>query len=114
MPSAQEPTEDQLQAAWQRLRRPEWGSASFEADKAAALRWARVRLAALHPRATTTQEQAHDQAPAHPRTADPRPAAAAANPPARRTPAQPTQLPIFDRKRAAAGDRDDDDERCPF
>lgn len=111
MPAGQEPTEEQLQAAWQRLRKPEWGSATFEADKAAALRFARARMAALHPHATTPHEEAHGQAPAHPRTADPRPAAAAANPPARRTPAQPTQLPIFDRKRAAAGDRDDDEPR---
>lgn len=107
-----EPTEEQLRAAWRRLHRPEWGNASFEADKAAAVRWARVRLAALHPHAAGTateqdREAAHAQALAQHSPAPPRPAGTEARPaPPRPAPSRATGI---DLKRAAAGDRDDDE-----
>jgi hypothetical protein len=77
-----EPTEQELRLAWRHCWRNTW-PASFEEAMADALLSRMVRITALHPPC--------------PR----RPAAVPRSTPIRR-PA------VFDRKRAAAGDRDDD------
>lgn len=91
-----EPTEDQLRDAWHALARPEWGA--YDQVKQAALHWARVRS-----RARLVASGVHvDAAPAPAQPAG----APATSPPwgSMRAP----HGPMFDRKRAAAGEREDD------
>lgn len=118
MPLLPEPTDDQLRAAWYRLRRPEWGNATFDGDQDAAARMARVRLEARRPRGTCPV--APSPVAAAPQAA---PAASgghrrppAAPPVAQQPPRRSTapDLHFVDLKRAAAGDRDDDDDTPTF
>lgn len=89
-----EPSEEELRAAWLHCRRDTW-PASFEEAMADALFSRMVRLTALHP------PRAHRAPPTPPRTRIFNPVRLGPN---ARRPAPP----VFDRKRAAGGDRDDD------
>lgn len=90
LPARVEPTEDELRAAWLRCRRPSW-PASYDAAMADPVYSRLVRLNATHPPAAPRAGTVASAPSMH------RPAFAF------RTRAQP-----FDRKRAAAGERDDD------
>jgi hypothetical protein len=87
-----EPSLEELQRAWAHCRRPDW-PATFEDAMAHPLLSRLVRITALHP-PRAIRAVAHAPAPAPQRTE-----------PGRR---QPARLHTFDRKRAAAGEREDD------
>jgi hypothetical protein len=97
-----EPTDDELREAWRALARPGWGS--FDAARAAALRWMLVRSRARIIAHGTRIAPAPDaQAKAAPDTQPAQPGPHAWG--SLRIPQHPPQ---FDRKRAAAGEREDD------
>lgn len=97
---ATEPTDDQLRAAWRAMATDEWGD--YERAKQAAVHMALVRLrASLIARGVRV-----DAAPAlHPPPALPPASATPTRPWGLR---EPHALPGLDRKRLAAGERDDD------
>jgi len=95
-----EPTDEQLRLAWQERRRADW-PATFEAVMASPMLSRLVRTHACH---NALGEHIHREVVVPPEP-----------PPAVHTPARPastlrvpTQPPLFDRKRAAAGEREDD------
>lgn len=89
MPHVIEPTDELLREACLRMaRRFRWAD-SFEAVMQDPTRSRLVRIAAKHPSAAGW---------AGPRAARP----------AQQHVTQPSRLPLFDRKRAASGERDDD------
>lgn len=89
------PTDDQLHAAWRVLARPDWGT--FEQTKAA---WIRFSLVYARARVTPTSK---------PPAAEPAPVHTSAPAPNHLGSLRVTHPePIFDRKRAAAGEREDD------
>jgi len=94
-----EPTDEQLQLAWQERRRHDW-PLTF-ADVMADPFYARlVRMHACH---NALGEHIHREVlPPEPPPAVPTPARPASSL------RVPTQAPLFDRKRAAAGEREDD------
>jgi hypothetical protein len=89
-----------LRRAWCLLRPPSWPQ-SYEACMADALRSRMVHMFAQHLRRSDAKAKARE---AWPVTALTTPALARE----RRSPAPATSPVVFDRKRAAAGDRDDD------
>lgn len=101
MTDMSEPTEDQMRDAWRALATDEWGE--YDQVKRAARHWALVRLRA----GLIARGERVDAAP--PEVHAPAVQAVAAPPP----PAFWGSLrapngPIFDNKRAASGDRDED------
>jgi len=95
-----QPTEEELRHAWRHCRRPTWPE-TFEEAMADELLSRLVRLNAMHPpranrKPLDTRPHVHVAAPA------PRPRI---QPAATLRPGQPG---LFDRKRAAAGEREDD------
>jgi len=98
MNTEREPTDDQLRDAWRAVARPEWGS--YEQAKASWVRYSiarsRARLLANGHRVESPPPALHT--PAAPATA-----------PQTRYPLRVSDQPIgLDRKRLAAGERDDD------
>ena len=94
-----EPTEAQLQLAWQERRRADW-PATFEGAMASPMLSRLVRTHACH---NALGEHIHREVlPPEPPPAVPTPARPASSL------RVPTQAPLFDRKRAAAGEREDD------
>ena len=92
-------TLDQLQAAWQRRHRSDWPATFTEAMAHPLLRGL-VRAEAL--RQALASQRAEQQPRWHPPHSHP----LQSRPPVPTRPAKP-QPDLFDRKRAAAGDRDD-------
>ena len=90
-----EPTQEQLRATWERIRRDSW-PATFEEAMADRLLAALLRLATLHP------------APRSPSPPPTRTRVTSAPSMVLRTTTRTPPPPQIDRKRAAAGDRDDD------
>lgn len=101
-----DPTREQLLEAWRQRRRDDW-PVSFEAAMQDPLYARLVRTHALHSPPSR-------QRPAIERPDPPLAAGAAPTPPARRAPierrAVRRQAALFDRKRLAAGERDDEEE----
>jgi len=94
-----EPTEAQLQLAWQERRRADW-PATFEGAMTSPMLSRLVRTHACH---NALGEHIHREVlPPEPPPAVPTPARPASSL------RVPTQAPLFDRKRAAAGEREDD------
>jgi hypothetical protein len=91
-----EPTDDQLQAAWQQRRRDDWPSTYAEVMSHPT--YSRiVRMFACHGALMATVQR--------PAIERPEPPCA----PMRAVPLRvPSHEPLFDRKRAAAGERDED------
>ncbi|MDD2975541.1 hypothetical protein [Aquabacterium sp.] len=85
-------THDELMTAWHNRRRPNW-PASFDQVMADALL---AKLVGLEAKLRRSRLQRAAQAPTPASTAP------------ERRPCLPHTPPIFDRKRAAAGERDDD------
>lgn len=99
-----EPTEDQLRDAWRAIAGPDWGD--YDQAKKAATHWALVRLrASLVARGVRVDAQ---PAAVHTPPAETAPPAPAAAPPPHWGSLRQPHGPTFDRKRAAAGERDDD------
>lgn len=94
-PRRPEPTQEELRSAWLRCRKPSWPR-TFEDAMKDALLSRLVRITALHP-ARMQRKAPHQVQP----TLVPRA-------PERSTQPMPGPAPGFDRKRAAAGDREDD------
>lgn len=95
MNTDREPTDEQLQAAWRALARPEWGS-----YEEARLAWIHFSIVRSRARVAATGRQP---------VAEPTPVHTSAPTPAHYGSLRvPHQQPIFDRKRAAAGEREDD------
>lgn len=96
------PSDDDMHAAWQQLRRRDWppladikrAAALYQLVRGAALR----RAQGLPPEPTPAEASPAVQTPA-----PARPAQAAHS-----LPHSPRQPPLFDHKRAAAGEREDD------
>jgi len=111
-----EPTEEQLRAAWAELAKPEWGT--LDDARRGHMHWALVRNLARArlmrragaPAVTPAQEEPAPDAPRQQRTE------VQAHGPAGDARSHwgslkvPHQLPLIDRKRAASGEREDDDE----
>ena len=97
-----EPTDDQLRAAWAELAQPDWGS--FDQVRLAHLHWARVRMHALLRARGIPLDVRNAPPPSSPSTEPP----VGGPPPSWGSLKVPTQEPLFDRKRAAAGEREDD------
>jgi hypothetical protein len=97
-----EPTEDQMRDAWRALARPEWGA--YEQVKQAALHWARVRSRArlVASGVRIDAEETVLQKPAG------QTLASSEHPAFWGSLREPKTQPLFDRKRAAAGEREDD------
>jgi hypothetical protein len=95
-----EPTEDQLRDAWRALAQESWGD--YDQVKQAALHWSRVQSRARLVASGVRVDAAPALVPVH-HAAAPAPLS---SPPwgSMRAP----HGPMFDRKRAAAGEREDD------
>ena len=112
-----EPTEEQLRAAWAELAKPDWGT--LEEARRGHMRWTLVRSLARErlmrkaapPDAPPAPVPAYDAPPGHRRSEvqphGPGSDARAAHWGSLKV---PHQIPLIDRKRAAAGEREDDND----
>ncbi len=92
-------TEQQLRQAWLERRRTDWPP-TFEEAMASPVHEALIRLQVNHGVPVPAVHRSEVQRP--------EPAAPAVHARAPSSLRVPSQQPLFDRKRAAAGDRDDD------
>lgn len=98
-----EPTDEELRTAWMHCRKASW-PATFEEAMQDPVRSRLVRLTALHPPRKFRRAMPTPQSTPRARLFDPVPAARD-----RQSLPLPGIAPaVIDRKRAAAGDRDDD------
>lgn len=107
--AATAPTNEQLLDAWRQRRRPDWPT-TFEATMQDPLYARLVRTHALHGIPTRQRPVIERPEPPQVAGAAPMPPARPATTAARAAPAPSRQAALFDRKRLAAGERDDDDE----